>query len=46
MNSVNSAVFSVSFDLQTTEVPGVIDELLDAARVRGASDLHLSLIHI
>ena len=40
MNSVNSAVFSVSSDLQTTEVPGVIDELLEAARVRGASDLH------
>ena len=41
MNSPNSAIFSASADLQAMEVPEVIDELLETARIRGASDLHL-----
>jgi type II secretory ATPase GspE/PulE/Tfp pilus assembly ATPase PilB-like protein len=41
MNSPNSALFPLPGDIQAKDVPTVVDELLEAARARGASDLHL-----
>lgn len=41
MNSPVSTILSASEELTADRVPEVVDDLLDAARTRGASDLHL-----